>query len=408
MSNVVFVAPFFMEATLRFVEAAASLAGVRLGLVSQDPASKLSSALRARLAAHEQVADALDPRQIAVAVRAMEPRLGGPARRLLGTLEQLQVPLAHARRTLDIDGLDVESAHNFRDKARMKAVLERHDIPCARHRLVDSTGDAWAFVREVGYPLVLKPPAGAGARDTYRIDNDHDLERALATVPPSQRGPVLLEEFVVGDEHSFDSVFIGGRMVWHSISRYYPTPLEVLTKPWIQWVVLLPREIDGPEYEPIRRAGARAVQVLGMQTGLSHMEWFRRRDGSIAISEVGARPPGAQFTTLLSYAHDIDMYKAWAHLMVFDEFEPPPRHYAAGAAFLRGQGTGRRVIAIHGLDAVQRAVAPVVVEAKLPRAGQSPSGTYEGDGYLIVRHPQTHVVENALRHIVSTIRVELG
>jgi carbamoylphosphate synthase large subunit len=406
MSNVVFVAPYFMDATLRFVAAAASLPGVRLGLVSQDPASKLQPALRAQLTAHEQVADALDPRQITAAVRALEPRLGGPVQRLLGTLEQLQVPLAHARRNLAIGGLDVESAHNFRDKARMKAVLERHDLPCARHRLAQTAEEVWAFRRDVGYPLVLKPPAGAGARDTYRIDNDDELERALAAVPPS-RGAVLMEEFVVGDEYSFDSVFIGGRMVWHSISRYFPTPLEVLNTPWIQWVVLLPREIDGAEYEPIRRAGARAVQVLGMQTGLSHMEWFRRRDGSIAISEVGARPPGAQFTTLLSYAHDIDMYKAWAQLMIFDAFDPPPRHYAAGAAFLRGQGTGR-VVAIHGLDAVRRAVAPVVVEAKLPRAGQSPSGTYEGDGYLIVRHPETRIVENALHQIVSTIRVELG
>jgi biotin carboxylase len=308
---------------------------------------------------------------------------------------------------LGIDGLSVEAAQNFRDKARMKTVLRQHDIPCARHRLAASADDAWAFVREVGYPIVLKPPAGAGARDTFRIDTEDDLRRTLETLPPSPHDPALLEEFILGEEHSFDSVFVGGRMVWHSISRYFPTPLEVLRTPWIQWVVLLPRQIGGSEYEPIRRAGERAVGVLGMRTGLSHMEWFRRRDGSIAISEVGARPPGAQFTTLLSYAHDVDMYRAWAHLMVFGEFEPPPRLYAAGAAFLRGQGAGR-VVAIRGLEEVQRAVAPVVVEAKLPSAGQPPSGTYEGDGYVIVRHPETAVVEDALRRIVSTIRVELG
>ena len=60
-----------------------------------------------------------------------------------------------------------------------------------------------------------------------------------------------------------------------------------------------------------------------MFTGLSHMEWFRRGDGSIAISEVGARPPGAQFTTLLSFAHDLDFYRAWAELMVHETFTPP-------------------------------------------------------------------------------------
>ena len=72
------------------------------------------------------------------------------------------------------------------------------------------------------------------------------------------------------------------------------------------------------------------------RTGLTHMEWCRRRDGSIAISEVAARPPGAQFTTLMSYAHDKDMYQAWVELMVFDRFTVPERKYSAGAAYLRG------------------------------------------------------------------------
>ena len=41
MPNVVFVAPFFLETTLRFVDAVASLPGVRTGVISQDPADKL-------------------------------------------------------------------------------------------------------------------------------------------------------------------------------------------------------------------------------------------------------------------------------------------------------------------------------------------------------------------------------
>ena len=71
---------------------------------------------------------------------------------------------------------------------------------------------------------------------------------------------------------------------------------------------------------------------------MSHLEWFRRGDGSIAISEVAARPPGAQFMTLMSYACDTDMYRAFAQLMVFETFTPPVRRYATGAAYLRAQG----------------------------------------------------------------------
>jgi len=124
------------------------------------------------------------------------------------------------------------------------------------------------------------------------------------------------------------------------------------------------------------------------------------------VSEVAARPPGAQFTSLLSYAHDTDMYAAWAQLEVHGTFTPPPRNHAVGAAYLRGQGSGR-VHAVHGLDTLQRELGDIVVEASLPHEGQAPSETYEGEGYVIVRHRETSVVEAALRRIVEVARVEL-
>jgi hypothetical protein len=263
------------------------------------------------------------------------------------------------------------------------------------------------FAADVGYPLVVKPPAGAGGKSTWRLDDGAQLEALLERFPPASGRPMLCEEFVHGTEYSFDSVMTGGQLTWHSISRYMPSPLEVLENPWIQWCVVLPREIDGNEFDPIRTAGETAVRALGMWTGLSHMEWFRLREGRIAISEVGARPPGAQITSLLSYAHDIDFYSAWPRLMVFDEFEPPARQYAAGAAYVRGQGRGL-VRNIRGLGEAQRRFGDLVVEARLPRDGQPPSDSYEGDGFVIVRHPETAVVEHALTEIVKLIRVELG
>ena len=210
-----------------------------------------------------------------------------------------------------------------------------------------------------------------------------------------------------GTEFSFDSVMIDGHMVWHSISRYLPSPLQVLENPWIQWCVMLPRDISGEEYDPIRAAADKGIRALGLETGLSHMEWFRLADGRIAISEVGARPPGAQITSLLSYAHDVDFYRAWPKLLVDGVFDPPPRQYAAGAAYFRGQGRGK-VRAIHGLDEAQRRFGSIVMEAKLPLEGQPPSDSYEGDGYVIVRHPDSNVVENALADIVKLVRVELA
>ena len=98
------------------------------------------------------------------------------------------------------------------------------------------------------------------------------------------------------------------------------------------------------------------------------MEWFRRPDGSVAVSEVGARPPGAQLSSMLGYVHDVDFYRVWTELVILDRFDPPERRFAAGTAYLRGQGRGR-VRAVHGVDELQRQLGHLVVEAQAARAG---------------------------------------
>jgi len=229
----------------------------------------------------------------------------------------------------------------------------------------------------------------------------------LEVAPPTPDRPALIEEFLTGDEGSYDSVMVDGELVWDSISNYLPTPLEVLRNPWMQWVVLLPRDISGPEYVPIRTVAPVALRALGLRTGLTHMEWFRRPDGSVAVSEVGARPPGAQITSMLCYAHDFDLYQAWARLMMDGTFSPPVRQWSAGTVYLRGQGAGH-VTAVQGADRLPAAVSDLVVDSRLPRPGQPSSGSYEGDGYITVRDRETSVVTGALKTILTAVRVELG
>ena len=93
--------------------------------------------------------------------------------------------------------------------------------------------------------------------------------------------------------------------------------------------------------------------------------------------------------------------------MVFGTFEIPTRKYAVGVAFLRGQGSGR-IRKVHGLDQIGAEIGSLVVDVKLPVPGAAPAASYEGDGYVIVRHPETEVVMQALKRLISVVRVELG
>ena len=402
MRNVVFVAPFPLETTLRFARAVGQLAGVRLLGIAQEAPRGEDRGLFEDVVT---VRDGLDTRQLVEAARLLQRR-HGELHRLVGILEPLQVQLAEVRQVLGIPGTTPVTADLFRDKARMKDELRRHGLPCARHKVVRTWADAEVFVRDVGFPMVVKPPAGMGSKSTWRIENVDQLRAALVALHASPERPALAEEFLRGREFSFETITIDGTVRFQSATRYYPTPLEVMETPWLQWVVVAPRQIDGPDYADACALGVRAVTALGLETGMTHMEWFRRDDGSLAIGEIAARPPGANIVRINSFAHDTDMYRAWARAVVDGAYDGPhERKYAVGCAFLRGGGRGR-VRAVHGVAQANHRVGSLVVESKLPTVGASKSDSYEGDGYVIVRDPDTEVVKQAMTAIIETLQVE--
>ncbi|MBK9365429.1 MAG: ATP-grasp domain-containing protein [Deltaproteobacteria bacterium] len=397
--NVVFVAPFPMPATLRFAAGIRSLKDVRLIGLFQQPPAEMSGWDWLHI-----VPDALDPDVLTHALQALTQKFG-KIHHVAGILENIQEPLAIARQRLGIEGTDLQTATRFRDKGVMKDHLRAHGVPCARHARLRNEQDAWEFVRQVGFPIVIKPPSGAGAKATWRVRDAEELRGALSSLRPSPQNEILAEEFLRGREFSFETITLNNRPVFTSISRYLPTPLEVLENPWIQWVCLLPRDVSGPEYRDAHALGQRVIDVMRPGFAVTHMEWFRREDGSLAVGEIAMRPPGASISAMTGLVHDVDFHRAWARCAVDHQFDGPwERKFSAGVAFLRGQGRGR-VAAVRGVDEAQRLMGQHVVEAKLPVVGAPKADGYEGDGYVVVRHPDTAVVERALETLIQTVQV---
>jgi biotin carboxylase len=275
----------------------------------------------------------------------------------------------------------------------------------ARHRLVASARDAEAFAEEVGFPIILKPPAGMGGKATFRVAGREELLAAVRGMRVSVNAPVLAEEMLRGREHSFETITVRGEPRVSSFGSYFPGPLEVLETPWIQWACVLPREVDSPLHERARKLGFDAIKALGLEDGMTHMEWFEKSDGTLAIGEIAQRPPGPQLCQMTGLVHDVDIYRAWARAVVDRELDAPwNRKYAAGTAFLRGMGRGR-VVGVTGVRETHEAVGACLVEAKLPTLGAMKNDSYEGDGYVVVRHESTQKVHELIASIIGTIRV---
>jgi hypothetical protein len=66
------------------------------------------------------------------------------------------------------------------------------------------------------------------------------------------------------------------------------------------------------------------------------------------------------------------------------------------------------VLRVTGVERAQQLVGRHVVEARLPQLGAPRNDSYEGDGHVIVRDPDTQVVTAAMKTIIETIQVHYG
>lgn len=413
MPHIALVAPHFLENTNRYVKAFVELEGVKLSVISEDAEKSLPPDLRARVAGHYQVKSVGDSGELAKALEGLKKGVG-PVDRLTGALEQLQLPMAEARALADVPGMRPDIARRFRDKDVMKEVLRAKGVPVAASELVTSTAELKAFIDRVGLPIIVKPQAGVGSRGTHRIESKADLAALLAQgLAPTGNNPLQAEQFIRAREFTCETVTVHGKTVWRSGTRYFPTPLEVLENPWVQYCVMLPREVEAPwtDFAAINEAALGALfgddpRVVG--TAITHMEWFLRDDDAMFVSEVGARPPGVHIMPLMSITNEVDMISKWAELIAFDRFTPPTRKWAGGAACFRGQGSGQRIVEVKGLEKAMELVGKSLVELRAPKVGQARAPGYEGEGWALVKHADTEGVKQALLALVENVQVRYG
>ena len=383
--NVLMISPGYPADMPEFTRGLAECGAAVIG-VGDQAAGNLPELVRRSLSDYVQVSSLWDARAVASEVG---DRLRG---RRLDRVECLWEPgvvlAAELREQFGAAGLDVATARQFRDKELMKQVLDRSGIRTPRHVAADSIAAVWTAAREIGFPVILKPIAGAGSADTYRVNCNDDLR---AVLPALRHVPVVsVEEFVDGEEYTFDTITIDGRIAYYNIAWYRPRPLIARSNEWISPQVIALRDIDRPEFEDAIEMGRQVIDALGFDTGFTHMEWYRKADGEIVFGEIGARPPGAHHVDQMKYACDFDVFKAWARAVTEKRFdENIQRKYNVATIYKRARGIGR-IRSIEGADELQQRFGEHVVWNTLLPPGTPRRDwrqTLVSDGFIMLRHP---------------------
>jgi hypothetical protein len=378
------VAPGYPPEMPYFVRGLAD-AGARVLGLADSPESALPPMTRRALSGHLPVRTLWDEDAVVAAVRAW------PAARALDRVECLWEPAmllaARLREALRLPGMTVEETLPFRDKETMKARLDRAGVRTPRHRRATTASQVREAAEAIGYPLIVKPIAGAGSADTHRVDDREGLERALratAHVPE-----VSVEEFVEAEEFTYDTICSGGRILHWNVSWYRPRPLEQRQDERVSPQTIALRDVESPYVAGGVAMGPRVLDALGFRDGFTHMEWFRRPDGEAVFGEIAARAPGARSTEIMNYACDVDVWRAWAEAILHGRISQPiERRYNAAITFKRAFGTGR-IARVEGLDRFVAEFGRHVVSVDLLPVGASRRDwkqTLLSDGWIVVRH----------------------
>ncbi|HKQ60706.1 MAG TPA: ATP-grasp domain-containing protein, partial [Candidatus Polarisedimenticolaceae bacterium] len=316
---------------------------------------------------------------------------------------------ARLREALDLPGPRPEQALLFRDKERMKLALDAAGIRTPRHARADSERATRAAAERIGYPLILKPIAGAGSADTHRVDAPEELGPTLQRL---RHVPELsVEEFIDGEEFTFDTICAEGRILYHNVCWYRPRPLIARTVHWISPQTVALRDPDAPELAGGVALGREVLRALGFATGFTHMEWFRKPSGEVVFGEIAARPPGARTVDIMNYACDIDTYRGWAEAVCHGRLgQEVVRRYNAVVVFKRARGEGR-IRRIAGLERLVARYRPHIVCIDLLPLGahrRDWKQTLVSDGFLIVRHPDLEAALEMADRIGTDLQLDAG
>ncbi|MBQ5865689.1 MAG: ATP-grasp domain-containing protein [Oscillospiraceae bacterium] len=99
--------------------------------------------------------------------------------------------------------IDYQTGQNVSDKKYMKKIFHENNIPTSRH--VEMTELDWERIKELQYPLVVKPVDAYSSRGVRKAQNPEELELYFGEAAQiSRAGGVIVEEFVSGTEISVD------------------------------------------------------------------------------------------------------------------------------------------------------------------------------------------------------------
>lgn len=204
----------------------------------------------------------------------------------------------------------------IKKKSSMKEYYKKAGIPTARLHMVSTIEAAREFIKQVGYPVIVKPDVGVGANDTYELKNEDDLK---AFFDDDQNISYVMEEFVPGKILSYDAILDNKSQPLMEACTEWPPSIVNIVNEKLDLAYFVRADVP----ETLKNAGRATVNAFGVKSRFVHLEFFQLehdkeglgKAGDFVGLEVNMRPAGGYTSDMMNYACSVDVYQIWADMV---------------------------------------------------------------------------------------------
>ncbi len=304
--NFVCISPHFPPNFVSFWTRLAA-AGVRVLGIAEEPYHLLPPELQQALTEYYRVENLSDDDEVIRACGYFTHRYGKIDRFESHNEHWLELD-AKLRSDFNAPGIKRDEIMDMKLKSRMKKAFNQARVTVVEGTIVNDITAGRAFIANHSYPVIVKPDNGVGAADTWRLNNDSELEQFFAHKPPID---YFMEPFVTGGIETFDGLVDAAGQVVFSSSLVYGSGVMESVNNEVDLHYHIPRVMP----EDLVKAGLATVKAFGIRERFFHVEYFRTPENQLIGLEINIRPPGGLTVDMFNYANDIDIFSEYSNIV---------------------------------------------------------------------------------------------
>lgn len=308
----------------------------------------------------------------------------------------------------ELPGISVDTAYKATNKVEMRQCLKMNGIPEPKFSKINTFEDLLLAIPSFSTPLILKPADNSGSRGVMKLEKAMDhvaLQEAFNYCKGySRNGDLLVEEYMVGEEVSVETISMNGRCHVIQITDKLTTGAPHFVEMGHSQPSHHPKNI----VENIKKVTSAAVHAIGIENGPSHTEIIVTKDGP-KIVELGARLGGDCIAShLVPLSTGVDMVRCTIEIALGINPDISIR-FSKGSAIRYLPSSNGVLQSVTGLDDAQRihGIKNVVLQKAIGVKLSGIENSNDRIGFIISQADDAQEAVKRCEIAMNTIKVEI-